>query len=229
MSFTGSMFGDIIEWFLGRAGDRRQYKRRAGAFHVWYQPDPNDTKNMKQGVGLEISPNGLMFILPESIPANEFSLLVRLREQNIPLRVRTVRSDSVQHQGKNWFRYMGEFQGVAADHWDAIVRYVNDEPEIDRRKMQNSEPTERMDDAYRLLPLALQQKIVDMLVSQQKLDQPKPGQTPLLKLFYGGLVKRTGQKPAHRFNVHSRVKKMDEMVAYDTRFLIGEDGNITLL
>ena len=229
MSFTGSMFGDIIEWFLGRAGDRRQYKRRAGAFHVWYQPDPSDSKNLKQGVGLEISPNGLMFIMPEGLPSNEFNLVVRLREQNIPLRVRTVRNDQVQHQGKSWFRYMGEFQGVSADHWDAIVRYVNDEPEVDRRKMQNSEPSERMDDAYRLLPLALQQKIVDMLVSSGKLDQPKPGQTPLLKLFYGGLVKRSGQKPSHRFNVHSRVKKMDEMVAYDTRFLIGEDGNITLL
>lgn len=229
MSFTGSMFGDIIEWFLGRAGDRRQYKRRAGAFHVWYQPDPNDNKNLKQGVGLEISPNGLMFIMPEAIPTPEYSLVVRLREQNIPLRVKNVRNDQVQHQGKSWYRYMGEFLGVSADHWDAIVRYVNDEPEVDRRKMQNAEPSERMDDAYRLLPLALQQKIVDMLVSQGKLEQPKPGQTPLLKLFYGGLVKRSGQKPAHRFNVHSRVKRADEMVAYDTRFLIGEDGNITLL
>lgn len=223
------MFGDIIEWFLGRAGDRRQYKRRAGAFHVWYQPDPNDNKNLKQGVGLEISPNGLMFIMPEAIPTPEYSLVVRLREQNIPLRVKNVRNDQVQHQGKSWYRYMGEFLGVSADHWDAIVRYVNDEPEVDRRKMQNAEPSERMDDAYRLLPLALQQKIVDMLVSQGKLEQPKPGQTPLLKLFYGGLVKRSGQKPAHRFNVHSRVKRADEMVAYDTRFLIGEDGNITLL
>ena len=229
MSFTGSMFGDIIEWFLGRAGDRRQYKRRAGAFHVWYQPDPNDAKNMKQGVGLEVSPNGLMFIMPEAIPTPEYNLVVRLREQNIPLRVKNVRNDQVQHQGKSWYRYMGEFQGVSADHWDAIVRYVNDEPEVDRRKMQNSEPTDKMDDAYRLLPLALQQKIVDMLVSQNKLDQPKPGQTPLLKLFYGGLVKRPGQKPAHRFNVHSRINKTGEMVAYDTRFLIGEDGNITLL
>lgn len=229
MSFTGSMFGDIIEWFLGRAGDRRQYKRRSGAFHLWYQPDPNDAKNLKQGVGLEISPNGLMFIVPEPIGQDEFNLIVRLREQNVPLRVKHVRGDQIQHQGKMWNRYMGEFLGVAADHWDAIVRYVNDEPEVDRRKMQNQEPSDRVDDAYRLLPLVLQQKIVDMLVSQNKLDAPKSGQTPLLKLFYGGLVKRPGAKPGHRFNVHSRVKKNDEMVAYDTRFVIGEDGEITLV
>ena len=229
MSFTGSMFGDIIEWFLGRAGDRRQYKRRAGAFHIWYQPKPNDASQLKQGVGLEISPNGLMFIMPDPINAQEFNLVVRLREANIPLRVRQIRGDQIQHQGKTWNRYMGEFQGVSADNWDAIVRYVNDEPEVDRRKMQNQEVSEKTDDAYRLLPMALQKKIMDLLVSQGKLDAPKDGQTPLLKLFYGGLVKRPGQKPAHRFNVHSRIKKGDEMVAYDTRFLVGEDGQITVL
>lgn len=229
MSFTGSMFGDIIEWFLGRAGDRRQYKRRAGAFHVWHQPNPNDSTQLKQGIGLEISPNGLMFMMPESIGGQEFNLVVRLRETNIPLRVKQIRTDQVQHQGKTWHRYMGEFQGVAADNWDAIVRYVNDEPEVDRRKMQNQEQSAKTDDAYRLLPMALQKKIMDLLISQGKLEATKDGQPPLLKLFYGGLVKRSGQKPAHRFNVHSRVKKGDEMMAYDTRFLVAEDGQITIL
>lgn len=229
MSFQGSMFGDIIEWFLGRAGDRRQYKRRTGAYHVWYQEHPDDEQSTRQGVGLEISPNGLMFITQEPIGRKEFNVTVRLRETNIPLRVKYIRGDQMQYQGKMWHRCMGEFQGIAADDWDAIVRYVNDEPELDRRKMQNQQPNDRVDDAYRLLPLAMQTKIVEMLVSQQKLDEPKPGQTPLLKLFYGGLVKRPGHKPAHRFNVHSRVQKGDEMMAYDTRFLVGEDGEITLL
>jgi hypothetical protein len=77
--------------------------------------------------------------------------------------------------------------------------------------------------------MALQKKIMDLLVSQGKLEAPKDGQTPLLKLFYGGLVKRPGQKPAHRFNVHSRIKKGDEMMAYDTRFLVSEDGQVTVL
>jgi len=229
MSSPGSPFGDVIEWFLGRAGDRRQYKRRPGAFHVWYQPNPSDGSTAKQGVGLEVSPNGVMFILPEAVASEEFNLILRLREQNIPVRVRKVRSDQVSHQGKQWNRYMCEFKGVAADHWDAIVRYVNDEPENDRRMMQNQQPSESVDDAYRLLPMALQQKIVQMLVAQKKLETPKEGQPPLLKLFYGGLVKRPNGKPAHRFNVHSRIKRNDEMVAYDTRFMISEDGEITIL
>lgn len=228
MSAQGSMFNDIIEWFLGRAGDRRQYQRRAGAFHVWWQLDPADPKNLKQGIGLEISASGLMFLLEESIDKPEFTLIVRLRDQNIPLRVKRMRNDRIEYQGKTWNRYMGEFVGIAADHWDAIVRYVNDTADpVDRRKMQNQEMVEKVDDAYRLLPLAIQQKIVDVLVAQHKLEPPKPGQTPLLKIFYGGLVKRPNQKLAHRFNVHSRIRKDEETLAYDSRFLISEDGQIT--
>lgn len=223
------MFGDIVEWFLGRAGDRRQYKRRSGAFHVWYQPIPQDPKSAKQGVGLEISPNGLMLMLPQAVDAQEFNVIARVRERNIPLRVKRIRDDQVQHQGASWHRYMCEFLGIAADDWDAIVRYVNDEPETERRKMQNQEPSEKVDDAYRLLPMAMQQKIMQMLIAQNKLEAPKTGQTPLLKLFYGGLVKRPNQKTAHRFNVHSRIKRNDEMLAFDTRFLVSEDGEITIM
>jgi hypothetical protein len=229
MSSPNSMFGDIIEWFLGRAGDRRQYKRRAGAFHVWYQPNPQDAKSAQQGVGLEISPNGLMFMLSQAVDAREFNVIARVRERTIPLRLKRIRDDRVQHQGATWHRYMCEFAGVAADDWDAIVRYVNDEPETDRRKMQSQEPIEKVDDAYRLLPMALQQHIMQMLISQNKLQAPKAGQTPLLKLFYGGLVKRPGHKPAHRLNVHSRVQRDDDMLAFDTRLLVTEEGEITVL
>jgi hypothetical protein len=223
------MFGDIIEWFLGRAGDRRQYKRRPGAFPVWYQPKPGSQSDLKQCIGLELSPNGLMFMAQQAIESPESTLVARVGERNITLRVKRVRGDQVQYQGATWHRYMCEFVGIAADDWDAIVRYVNDEPDPDRRKMQNQEVSDKVDDAYRMLPMAMQQRIMQMLISQNKLETPKPGQTPLLKLFYGGLVKRPGAKAAHRFNVHSRVKRNDEMLAFDTRFLITEDGEITVL
>jgi len=85
------------------------------------------------------------------------------------------------------------------------------------------------DDAYRLLPLAIQSKIVQTLVTSGKLEAPKPGQTPLLKLFYGGLVKQAGKAPGHRFNVHSRVVKDGEVFAYDSRFLVDDAGNVTTL
>lgn len=222
------MLGDLVDWFLGRSGDRRQYSRRAVAFHVWWQagtaPD-----TLHAAIGTEISPNGLQFIISEKIPANEFNLIIRLEDKKMPVRVRSVRSDQVQHNGKTWNRYMGEFIGIAADNWDRIVRFVNhqNEPE-DRRKMQNQEMQRQPDDAYRLLPMAIQEKIVKMLVEKNRVAAPQPGQTPLLKLFYGGLVKRAGKSPAHRINVHSRIQVKDELLAYDTRFLVEDDGTVTI-
>lgn len=191
MTSENSIFGEVIEWFLSRLGDRRQYKRRVGAFHVWSQPE---TKNL-QGIGTEVSASGLVFITPELLAAPEYNLLLGIRGQKIPVRVHTTRHDQIDHQGKRWNRYMGEFSGIAADHWDAIVRYVNDSPEpYDRRRRNNQEMNDKVDDAYRLLPLAIQQKIVRILVAQHKLEEPKPGLTPLLKLFTVACTSKPAQR-----------------------------------
>ncbi len=220
-----SLFSDVIEWFLSRAGDRRQYKRRAGAFHVWYEPANGSPV---QALGTEISPNGLLFAIGTTIDRPEFQIAIGLRNKRFPARVKIVRADKVDFKGQMLNRYACEFTGIAADWWDLVVRYVNDEPEAaDRRKIQNQEMSERVDDAYGLLPAAVQSKIVEMLVQRKRLEPPKPGQTPLLKLFYGGLQKQDG-KPVHRFNVHSRVMVNGEAVAYDTRFLVGDDGSVKI-
>jgi hypothetical protein len=220
------MFGDVIGWFLGRGSDRRQYNRRPGAFHMWWQPA--NGVEPRPGIGLELSPNGLMFMMPEKLPAGEYNLILRLHDTKMPVRVRTARSDQVQHQGKIWTRYMGEFVGIAADNWDRIVRYVNDEEETpDRRKMQNQEMA-KQDDAYRLLPLAVQQKIVAKLVQMNRLAAPPPGQSPLLKIFYSGLASQPGEPAVHRINVHSRVKIQEELMAFDTRFMVSDEGDVKL-
>lgn len=227
---SGSMFGDVVDWFLSRIGDRRQYKRRPGAFHLWWQADPGRPDKLTAGIGTEISANGLVFIIEQPIAAAEYTLVVRIREKKIPVRVRSVRADRIEHKGKQWNRYMGEFTGIAADNWDVIVRYVNDTPEpADRRKMQNQEMDGKVDDAYRLLPMHIQERIIEMLVEQKKLEKPKPGQSPLLKLFYGGVSKKPDGSVSHRFNVHSRIKVQDDVMAYDTRFLIDEKGNVSIL
>ena len=223
-SGQGSLFGDVVDWFLTRVGDRRQYKRRPGAFHLWWQPAPDRSV---PGIGTELSANGLMFMLEQPLPAAENNLVLGVRETKIPVRVRVVRTDQVDYKGKKWHRYMGEFTGIAADHWDIIVRYVNDTPEpTDRRKMQNQEMDGKVDDAYRLLPMQIQEKIIAVLVEQKRLQAPKPGQSPLLKLFYGGVAKKPDGGVTHRFNVHSRIKVQDEFMAYDTRFLVDEAGNV---
>ncbi|GAC1656593.1 MAG: hypothetical protein NVS9B12_08330 [Vulcanimicrobiaceae bacterium] len=225
---SSSVFGEVIEWFLSRVGDRRQYQRRPGAFHIWWQYEPPN--KTKPGIGLELSANGLVFILPEEISAPEYTLICRIRERRIPVRVRTIRSDRVDHKGSMWNRYMVEFAGIAADDWDLIIRYVNDVPENrQRRKMGNQEMAEGTDDAYRLLPVKIQNKIIELLAAQKKLVVPKPGTAPLLKLFYAGVSKKPDGAVLHRFNVHSRIKTESDVMAYDTRFLVDESGDVQIL
>lgn len=216
----------VIDWFLGRAGDRRQYKRKAGSFHLWWRK--TGVEKPLPGMGIEISPNGLVFLHPARVPDGEQNLVFDLNEKRINARVKVLRADQLAHNGKTWNRHMCEFTGIAADDWDRIVRYVNDEADVpDRRQMQNQEMS-KPDDAYRLLPLAVQQKIVAALVETNRLDKPHPGQAPLMKLFYGGLTKDAEGKKVHRVNVHSRKAAKDEMLAYDTRFLVDDDGQVRL-
>lgn len=182
------------------------------------------------GVGAEISPNGLMFLIAQTIPTNDYELTVRLPGGEVTLRVRHVRGDTVEHEGKTLNRYVGEFTGISAHDWDAIALYVNDEPgTANRRQMQNQPMHEKVDDAYRLLPIALQKKLIAELVAAGRLDETTPGRSPLLKVFYGGLTRLPGIGVAHRFNAHTRIEKDGVLTAYDTRFLVGENGELTRL
>ncbi len=221
------MFNDVVHWLLARTSDRRQYKRRAGEFQIQWLPEPSDPANVRPGIATDVSPSGIVFIIPDIVSAFELNLVLLVRDRSIPVRVKRVRSDRVDREGRSWNRYMCEFVEIAADGWDSIVRYVN-ETEPQRRRLQNQAMSPHVDDAYLLLPTALRTQIIDLLVDEHKLDRPSEGVKPMLKLFYGGLVNDLNGRPMHRFNVHSRVLKDDRMMAYDTRLLIADDGRIAL-
>ncbi|MBV8246285.1 MAG: hypothetical protein JOZ38_10220 [Candidatus Eremiobacteraeota bacterium] len=179
---------------------------------------------MIPGLGVEISPNGLVFAIEQTIAAEDFTVVCQIRDTKIPIRLRRVWADQVPHKGKQWNRYGCSFTGIAADHWDLIVRHVNDMPEPPKVEQEEQKP----DDAYRLLPLAVQQKIVSILVEQNKLEQPREGQSPLVKLFYSGVQKKSDGTQRHRVHVHSRIKVNDEMMAYDTQFFITDTGDVSI-
>ncbi len=220
----GVRLRDVIAWFLSRTGDRRQYNRRAGAFNVAYEPENGGPT--VHAIGTEISASGMLFMTPAPIERREIDLSIGLEDESFPARVKLVRASNIDYQGRPWIAYACEFAGIGAQWWDLITRYVNDERETgDRRKAQNQVMSGEVDDAFRLLPVRLQTHMIDMLVERKRLTRPKRGEAALLKVFYGGLTKEDGLI-VHRFNVHSRITVNDEAVAYDTRFLVGDDGSI---
>ena len=60
------------------------------------------------------------------------------------------------------------------------------------------------DDADRLMPVALQTKLLNGLTRRGRLAPLVPNQQPLVQYFYGGTLKRNGMM-RHRLAIGSRV------------------------
>lgn len=217
----GSAFlGGAFQWFKDKFAKRVPPPRKSGAFHMWWQIEPG---KFKPGVGMEIAVDSLVFIIEDAIPGEEFNIVIRVRDKNVPLHVRVSANDQVPNKGKTWHRYGVTYVGIAADNWDLIFRHVNDVPETEDKRAGEQFG---VDDAYRMLPLAVQQKIVAMLVEQKKLEEPKRGQSPLLKMFYTGERRLPSGGQRHFFTINSRVPLDGEMMAYDTNFIIDDKGEV---
>ena len=219
-SEPGTVLGGALKWFKEKFMPKPPPPKKSGAFHAWWQYEAG---KFKPGVGMEIAVDSLIFIIEDDIPTPEFNVVANVREKNIPIHVRVTASDTVPHKGGTWHRYAVTFVGVAADHWDLIYRYVNDIPEPENKRAGEEFGP---DDAYRMLPLAVQHKIVALLVDQKKLAQPKEAQSPLLKLFFSGSKKMPGGEARNYFTIHSRIMGPDEMMAYDTRIIVDEKGEV---
>lgn len=217
-----AFLGGAFKWFKDKFSKRPPPPRKTGAYHLWWQVEP---EKFKPGIGMELAVDSLVFIIEDEIPAPEFNIVARVREKNIPIHVRVTANDQVPNKGKIWHRYGCTFVGIAADHWDLIYRHVNDIPETEDKRAGEEF---KIDDAYRMLPLSVQQKIVALLVEQKKLEEPKRGQSALLKMFYTGERRLPAGGSRHFFTIHSRLPVDGEMMAYDTNFVIDDKGEVTV-
>ncbi|MBV8073925.1 MAG: hypothetical protein JO140_00750, partial [Candidatus Eremiobacteraeota bacterium] len=84
------------------------------------------------------------------------------------------------------------------------------------------------DDTARLLPLELQNRLLQMLVDRHRLAELDERVTPLVQYFYSGLVRHEG-KPMHRLTIQSKVVGNDGDEMYETRFVFDENGENVLI
>ncbi len=177
----------------------------------------------KPGKGLEISGKDVVFMLNERPPGKDFNILLQIRGRRIPVRVEVVHEEISQGGHRFGCKYMG----LKADDWDAINRYVNDEPEPENKAADElKEQQHKPDDAYRVIPMAVQEKLVAILVQTNRLEPPAEGQAPALRMNYLGASKKADGTKLHNVTIHSRRQINDEWVAFDTQFRIDEAGNI---
>lgn len=216
------MLYELAQLFSGKP-ERRAHKRKELAYPIRWTKDES---TVVDGFGQEISATGALFVLKDKPPTPDFTVTLKIGDRMMNVRVQTVRHDQVTQNGQTWHRFATKFAGIAADDWDAIVRFCNDMPEPSNTAHEELKQTKtKEDDAFRLLPLAVQQQIVSTLVNANHLTPPAAGQAPLLRMTYSGVIKR-GDQEIHRCHVHSRVDIDGEIRQFDTTFLIDQAGKV---
>jgi hypothetical protein len=223
------MLAELLAWFSGKEPNRRRYPRKRKPYRATVSIDGGATQ--KPAIGLDLGGGGLCIITQEPAGKDEFEVRATIESRVVRMRARAVWQDEVTHQGKSVWRYGMRFTGISADDWDAIVRYADEKPVTETNKTQEELTTIRMtpDDANRLLPTRLQQRLLQMLVERRRLAPLKGHHTPLVQYFYSGIVRHEG-KLVHRLTIQSKVVGAEGGEMFETRFMFDDKGeSITVL
>ncbi len=171
----------------------------------------------------DVASEGLAFVSGIQILASELLFTFKLRERTIESRVRVERGEPMQAPERIVHRYFCVFTAIAADDWDAVVRYVENKPEP-----KPAEPPKAVvDDEFRALPGRVQDGIVACLVRAKRLAPPSPGDAPLIRLRAGSVRDLGGGRSVRDVLIHSRIVTRDDgLRSYDTRFRVYSDERI---
>ncbi len=222
------MLPELLAWFTGKEQNRRKFPRKRKPYRAAYTLDG---KSMRPAIGLDVSGGGLCILTQEPVRHDEFEVRVELDDRSVRMRAKIVWHDNVQHQGKKVWRYGMRFVGIAADDWDAIMRYTTDRPVSETNKAQEELSAVRMteDDTARLLPRELQTRLLQMLVERRRLAPLTDRVTPLVHYFYSGIV-RHNDRLVHRLVIQSKVVGPERDELFETRFVFDESGkNVQIL
>jgi len=217
----------VLELIFGNKNkDKRRHQRREKAFSADWTPAPEVPPIAV--IGLDVSASGAGILSRDEISKEEFILRLKLDERVIPTRVKIARRLPGTLQGAKAFRYGVEFVSISADDWDAVVRWSKGGAAAETgNKVKSDLEMVRMsaDDADRLMPVALQNRLLNGLARRGRLAQLTPNQQPLVQYFYGGTVKRNGML-MHRLAIVSRIADVNDgpPAEFRTLFYFDENG-----
>lgn len=223
------MLPELLAWFTGKEVNRRKYPRKRKPYRATFSIDAGITQ--KPAIGLDVSGGGLCVLTQEPVGRDEFEIRATIEQRIVRVRARAVWQDTVSHQGKSVWRYGMRFTGIAAEDWDAIIRFTTDKPVAESNKAQDELTTVRMtpDNADRLLPHKLQQRLLAMLAERRRLAPLSDKVIPLVQYFYSGVVHHES-KLMHRLTIQSKVVGIEGDEMFETRFVFDDKGdNIIIL
>ncbi len=211
------MFNEITKLFATKQKERRAFPRKKVRLNLQWIKGPAE---YIPGVVTEMSLNGLLFATKIAPPDKQFDVILDIGSRKVRLRLNVARGGTVPRGGEMWSVYGCSFSGVAADDYDAIARMLNNQGELTNKAQQELAAIDKNDDAYRMLPMRVQQRVLDTLVRLGRLEMPPPNHQPLLRMNHLGT-----QAGKQRVAVHSRIPGgADGPQSFDSILIIDEAG-----
>jgi hypothetical protein len=214
------LFNELTKLFSGKQKERRHSPRKKVRFNISWIKNGNE---LIPGIGMEIQLNGLLFATKTAPGVPDFDIIMELGSRKIRTRLHTARSGTILRDNMQWTILGCTFSGIAADDYDALVRFCKDMHEVGNKAAAELAAMDKSDDAYRMLPMRVQQHVLDALIRLGRLDMPMPNQQPLLRMSSLG-----ADKGKQRLAVHSRITGghgMDPQ-SFDSVIVIDESGAV---
>ena len=215
----------MLNEFVKRLGARKANRRTADRIRKRFPVAWLRDGELVPGQGLEISEKGVLFATKEAPPGPNVDVALELGGRRVRARVKVMRQGPMARDGVEWVVVAGVFAGIAADDWDAIVRFCKNVGDpANKAVAELTALASADDDAYRLLPLRIQQRIVAALVAAGRLAPGSDAKNPLLRISYAGDA-RAG---VHRFAVHSRRVNDGDVLQFDSSVTVDDAGSVKL-
>jgi hypothetical protein len=214
------LFNELTKLFSGKQKERRHSPRKKARFNISWVKNGNE---LVPGIGMEISLNGCLLATKSPPGVPDFDVIMELERRKIRCRLKTARSGSILRENMQWTLLGCTFSGIAADDYDALVRFCKDMHEVGNKAASELAAMDKSDDAYRMLPMRVQQYVLDALIRLGRLDMPQPNQQPLLRMSHLGT-----DKGKQRLAVHSRIAGGHgaEPQSFDSVIVIDESGSV---
>ena len=211
------MLTELRAWFADQLPNRRLYPRRPGPFRAWLA----EGEELHPVIGTDIAASGIGVMSLEPLPWGAVSFAAEIRGERISFHGYSVWVQEGTLEEKRVWRGGFRMGAIDAQGWRSILDFCN--AALPATEQVGEPPLVRIpaDDAERLLPHALRERIAAMLANANRVTFL--GTHPNLQYAYGGVVHFEGSA-RHRLCVYSNAVDKDNRVhANETVFYFSDD------
>ena len=214
------MLNELVKRFGATKADRRTANRIRKRYQMAWIKDGTPVA----GTGLEISEKGLLFASRETPAGSEVDVDLELRGRRVRARLKVVRHGTDRARRRRVGDDRAVFAGIAADDWDAVVRFCSNRADPANKAAAELAARHRR---RRRVPAAA---AAHPRARRGGAGRGRPARArseaknPLLRISYR--VRRAAG--AHRLAVHSRRVTDEDVLQFDSMLTVDDDGNVSL-